>query len=810
MTYLQRVKDWISYDAFPLALRQRRKGSEKIGLAPSGEDDSHVEANRKLHLYHRVHRWDPNLEDEYLDEVKDAANSYDGSPTNKRMVRRVLENSPYPEVRAAVRNTDEDLPVDTIRAWTIGLFLTTVGAGLNSLFSLRAPSIVVSSMVALLLAHPLGLGWTKVMPNRKINIFGSEWDLNPGPFNLKEHALIVIMANASIGNGVAYFTDTVQVQIAFYNADFGWLWNICLAISTQMVGFGIAGLLRRILVEPGSMIWPQTLVTTSFLYTLHDDTPPNPATTNGWQISRYRYFLYIFTGAFMWYWFPGFIAPFLSVFAFVTWIKPNDPLVNQLFGGWTGISLFPITFDWSQIAGYVGSPLIPPWHAIGNTLIGTTVTYLIVAPIIHYTNYWYGRHIPIHDSSIYDNRGHLYNVSMVLSANNTFDVQKYKEYSPIFLPTTMALTYGLHFAAIAALIVHTALFHGQQIWIRARDARGDLDDVHTRMMRKYEQVPTWWYLALLGGCLALCFITCLAWPTHLPWWALMIALLIAIIWTVPIGIVQGSTNIQIGLNVFTEYIIGYMLPGRPLGMMLFKTYGYITMAQALSFIQDLKIGHYLKIRPRSLFWAQVIATFWSCFVQLAVIIWGLGNIEGVCERDQPNRFICPGGRVFFASSVLWGLIGPARIFSGKAMYAGLQYFWVAGALAPIFFYILARMFPRSKVRFVNTPILFGGTLMLPPATPLNYLAWGIVGFGFQKYIRYRFTGWWMRFNYITSAALDTGLAICTIVIITTLQLPNISFPSWWGNTAALKTMDQMGTAIIDPVPPGETFGPRFW
>ena len=39
------------------------------------------------------------------------------------------------------------------------------------------------------------------------------------------------------------------------------------------------------------------------------------------------------------------VAKFLSVFAFVTWIRPKNVVINQLFGGWTGISLIPITFD---------------------------------------------------------------------------------------------------------------------------------------------------------------------------------------------------------------------------------------------------------------------------------------------------------------------------------------------------------------------------------------------------------------------------------------------------------------------------------
>ena len=70
--------------------------------------------------------------------------------------------------------------------------------------------------------------------------------------------------------------------------------------------------------------------------------------------------------------------------------------------------------------------------------------------------------------------------------------------------------------------------------------------------------------------LALSFFTVLYYPTHLAWWALIIAFIIAFVWMVPLGMVQAITNIQIGLNVITEFIIGYMQPGRPLAMMSFN------------------------------------------------------------------------------------------------------------------------------------------------------------------------------------------------------------------------------------------------
>jgi hypothetical protein len=70
--------------------------------------------------------------------------------------------------------------------------------------------------------------------------------------------------------------------------------------------------------------------------------------------------------------------------------------------------------------------------------------------------------------------------------------------------------------------------------------------------------------------IALGFVTMLYYPTHLTWWAFVIALLISAVWMIPIGMIQAITNIQIGLNVFTEFIVSYMLPGRHLAMMSFK------------------------------------------------------------------------------------------------------------------------------------------------------------------------------------------------------------------------------------------------
>lgn len=51
--------------------------------------------------------------------------------------------------------------------------------------------------------------------------------------------------------------------------------------------------------------------------------------------------------------------------------------------------------------------------------------------------------------------------------------------------------------------------------------------------------------------------------------------------------------------------MGIIYPGRPIANVCFKTYGYISMSQAVSFLNDFKLGHYMKIPTRAMFVVQV-------------------------------------------------------------------------------------------------------------------------------------------------------------------------------------------------------------
>jgi hypothetical protein len=101
------------------------------------------------------------------------------------------------------------------------------------------------------------------LPAVEFNVFGYKASLNPGPFNMKEHMLITIMAN--VGFTGPYTASIIWVQVAerFFNKpwakNFGY--QILISLSTNFIGYGLAGVTRRFLVYPLYAVWPSNLAT---------------------------------------------------------------------------------------------------------------------------------------------------------------------------------------------------------------------------------------------------------------------------------------------------------------------------------------------------------------------------------------------------------------------------------------------------------------------------------------------------------------------------------------------------------------------
>jgi len=445
-------------------------------------------------------------------------------------------------------------------------------------------------------------------------------------------------------------------------------------------------------------VWPANLVTCTLFNTLHSQHYSGIGSRDG--VSRERFFVIVFFGGLLWQFMPSYLFQALSYFTWVCWIAPENVVVNQLFGYQSGLGMSIITFDWAQIA-YVISPLSTPWWAEANVMAGFVFFFWIVAPIIYYTNTWYAKYMPMSSRTAFDNTGAEYDVTRILTPEGTFNLTAYQEYSPLFLSTTFAISYGLSFASITATITHAILFFRKQIWTHSRRSLQEKPDIHARLMSHYSRVPEWWYGIIFIVTFIFGIISIEEWHSEFPVWGFIIAILLVLVYIIPVGMILAITNQVIGLNVITELIVGYALPGRPVAMMMFKTWGSVTLSQALQFASDFKLGHYMKIPPRTMFWAQVLASIIAATVQLGVQSWMFTNITDMCSPTQKDNFICPDTQVFGTASIIWGVIGPQRQFSSGQMYNSLVWFFFVGVLCPVAAWLVSLKWPNSFIRYIK-------------------------------------------------------------------------------------------------------------
>ncbi|KAK1423781.1 hypothetical protein QVD17_19089 [Tagetes erecta] len=171
--------------------------------------------------------------------------------------------SPVEEVRLTVTNTDDPtLPVWTFRMWFLGLISCALLSFFNQFFSYRTEPLVITQTIVQVATLPIGHFLAAVLPETKFQFGSKSFTLNPGPFNMKEHVLISIFANGG-SDGSAYGVYIVTIIKAFYHRNISFLSGWLLIITTQVLGYGWAGLLRKFVVEPSHMWWPGTLVQVS-------------------------------------------------------------------------------------------------------------------------------------------------------------------------------------------------------------------------------------------------------------------------------------------------------------------------------------------------------------------------------------------------------------------------------------------------------------------------------------------------------------------------------------------------------------------
>jgi len=746
------------------------------------EAEMELQVERKLQ--HEKDGEDLNENGEYIDEI-------------------------YDIVDAVVPRTDDPtLPALTLRVWILGTFFGFILAAMNTLFTFRTNPLSVSPYIAVLLSFPLGR-LMAFLPS--INL-GFGVNLNPGPFNFKEHGLIYVFASTCSGPAYALY-NIIGQKFQLYQEDLSLASAIFFGITTQCFGYGLAGLCRRYLVRPAAMLWPGNLGTIALLNSLNrDDVDPSLPMT------RFVFYWVVVAIFIVWEFFPLYIAPIFTAISLLCYVKgstKNPQLTRMLGSAYNGLGMLSFSFDWSLMS--LLAPITTPLWALLNQILGLWLFLWVITPILWVKSSFgfdyalgtnpaegpngsqiYPLGQALNTPTLFNKHGdYLSAFSLVNSADLSLNQTMYAESAPIYITTYFAILYMTSFMVFASVLVHVGLWYGKDVWHRFRTAMRDLDsnDIHAKMMDVYPEVPDLWYVGLLVANMVIAIGVCQWGGFQLPWWGVILGFLLALVSMIPIGVIQAISGQQIGLNVMSEFLIGLILPGRIAAVMAFKTFSYMAMSQGLLLVSDLKLGHYMKIPPRAMFSVQLFSTIMAVIVNIftAYIIYvSFGRTdtpvdpnnpsspkEWVLQANPPSGWTANGYRVFLNAGAIWGAIGPARFFGPGSPYSATLWGFLVGAILPIFPWVLHRQFPDGYWHLVNMPVILA--IPLDPGTTLSILITPlIIGIVFNYFIKKYHHAWWKKYAYVMSAAFDSGTAIALTIIFIAFQAKTdkIFMPKW--------------------------------
>ncbi|KAJ6623242.1 OPT oligopeptide transporter protein-domain-containing protein [Mycena sp. CBHHK59/15] len=404
--------------------------------------------------------------------------------------------------------------------------------------------------------------------------------------------------------------------------------------------------------------------------------------------------------------------------------------------------------DWNQ--------LVP----VAQTFIGTAITLPIIAAL-WYTNTWNVGYFPINSNHVYDNSGALYTVANAVGNNTLFDEALYA--------TLTAIRCDVESFTVLPLGTSSSMAY-------FGSPRVALFGVCGHVVRHDFRVLI---VAIALGAAGVGVYPTETSPAVVLYGALVVALLLN----------KSITNVQVTLNVLAELFGGLWFPGN---------------AVAMNYFKDLKLAHYMHIPPYITFYAQMRLRDRGVVLRLHRHSQLPDDQDTRClhpASDQP--FYLPGINTFFTASVLWGTLGPKRMFGVSGIYNGLLYCFFIGAVLPIPVYLLRKWI--KALEYLHLPVLLTGGYGQGTWKHGERVAGVPVGYFFNVFIKKRYLAWWSKYNYITTTAFSAAIAISAVVIFFALQWPGVEI-NWSGNIHPFSGCDGTGCPLL-PIPESGTFGP---
>ena len=124
------------------------------------------------------------------------------------------------------------------------------------------------------------------------------------------------------------------------------------------------------------------------------------------------------------------------------------------------------------------------------------------------------------------------------------------------------------------------------------------------------------------------------------------------------------------------------------------------------------------------------------------------------------------------------------MFSVGGRYPWMSLSFIVGFIVPIPFYLCHRKWPKVGFNNLNTTVILYYVGWLCLGITASVMAFFVIGFASQMYLRKGHPNLFLKYSYLVSAALDGGTSV--IVFILSFALfgaagNKVNFPIYWGN-----------------------------
>jgi len=122
-----------------------------------------------------------------------------------------------------------------------------------------------------------------------------------------------------------------------------------------------------------------------------------------------------------------------------------------------------------------------------------------------------------------------------------------------------------------------------------------------------------------------------------------------------------------------------------------------------------------------------------------------------------------GVQSFNSQAITWGGF-PKALFSAGARYQWITFAFVIGFALPIPFWIAHKYFPKWRLDYLNTALISNYIGLLNVGINSVTMPWFAIGAFSQFYLRKYRPNWFIKYNYVLSAAMDGGTQVLVFIL----------------------------------------------